>query len=74
MIEYVQELSSAVLVKTHEGGEGKIDNKDTKTDRQQEQRLKFFGHSQVDEKEADSPHDHELVVKIEKPGLGMQDI
>jgi hypothetical protein len=74
MVEYVEQFPFAMGVESHEGGEGKIYNENSKTDRQQEQGLVFFYYSQINKKQADSPHDHELVMQIEKPGLGMQDI
>ncbi len=58
-----------MAVEPHEWCEGKIDNENTKTNRKQEQGFVFFGNGQVYEKQADPPHDDELIMKTEKPGL-----
>ena len=61
-------------IETHKGREGKVDNKNSKTDRQKKKGFVFFCNRKINEEETNPPHNQELIMKAKKPGLRVQDV
>jgi len=74
MIKYVEQFAFSMGVKSHERGERKIDNEDSKSYGKQEQRLILLSNGKVNEEKANGPHNDKFIVEIKKPGLRVQDI